>query len=287
MRRFHLLAVVGALFPILLSAQRVRVRPVLDTIPGIQWRAERGHLQERFPAEWRALSDALTKDRLTLERFRGQQLSGTKALEASRVIDHVHDIDRAYAALAKTERDAPLPPEVTRVLGATYETPPLRPAPATSSEEPPAEWTSGGRGRSGHPKVSYPPHDKTHPEPAPPVDPAVSPTVSREPPPEKPPSPIPSSLYEGIQAYCGGKYGRAIEILGAAAPEEGYYRAQVALFRAASRFSQYTVDGSRDERLRQALLADIREFRRFDPKHDPDSRFFSPRFRAFVASTAR
>jgi hypothetical protein len=262
------------------------------TIPAIHRHAERERLPARFPGEWRALSDALTKNRLILQRFRHSHLAGAKATEAFRAIDEVNDIARACLALAKTASGAPMPAEVTKLLGVANGDPPLQPAPAASPEEPQAEWTTGG-GHRGRRTVSvYPKHAKTNPESTPAAPPVAAPvstvstTISHEIPPAKTSAPVPSNLYEGIQAYCGGKYGRAIELLGTAGPEDGYYRAQVALFRAASRFSQYTVDGSRDEKLRQAVLTDVREYRRLDPKHSPDARIFSPSFRNFVAGTA-
>jgi hypothetical protein len=291
------LVFLAALSPLLLQAQEVRVSPALDSISAIQRRAIQNGIRERFPAEWNVLSDLLNTDRVTLHKFRDTDLTPSQSVEVSGVIDHVERIGKACVALEQLADDAALPSEVTTLLNRPkHEKASPTQTSAGTPEEPEPAWMTGRRWRNS---VSVLPVTKpatetvkaapSHQTPVPPANepPAFAPDAARAQRLQRAQmaSAVPPNLYEGIRAYCNGKYAQALDLLGQKQSVDGPYRAQIALFRAAARFSKYAID--RDETLRQALIEDIREYRRLEPNQVLDSRFFSPGFRAFVAKTSR
>ena len=97
----------------------------------------------------------------------------------------------------------------------------------------------------------------------------------------------PRTLADAINAYAGGDYGRAIKLLDGTNASDGVYRGQIALFRAAARYSQYVMAGERDGGLKRRVEDDVLAFRGIDPNRPLDPRLFSPKFLSFVARTVR
>jgi hypothetical protein len=137
MKTLRAFAVLAALTPAVVWAQGVRVGPALAAIPGIVSRATQQRLPERFPEQWQLLESMLERDRVILEEFRGKQLSGTKAVEVSNVIDDVDRIRKACLALEKAASGDAFPPELLKALGQTPAAPTVNPPAAPTPAAPP------------------------------------------------------------------------------------------------------------------------------------------------------
>jgi hypothetical protein len=95
----------------------------------------------------------------------------------------------------------------------------------------------------------------------------------------------PPVLTEAINEYAAGHYDQAVNLLAKSTSSDRVYRAQMVLFRAAARYSQYVVDGEQNAALKKLALDDVKEYRRLEPRLPLNTRYFSPRFRSLVAQT--
>ncbi len=174
-------------------------------------------------------------------------------------------IQKFEAVALKKTRDACGPaPQLTPPLTASA-------APATTTTTQSAETHA--------PATAPPPVTATiaavSTQPAPQTTSSASAAASR-------PQP-PVNLAEAVRAYARGEYQRAITLLAASTTNERVYKAQVALFRGASRYSQFLAAGGTNTSLKRQIIADVLEYRGLD-KRPVDPRLFSPRFRDFVAN---
>jgi hypothetical protein len=112
-----------------------------------------------------------------------------------------------------------------------------------------------------------------------------------DPAPARSPGPLPArapaELVSAAHAYFEGRYEDVIRTLGDVGDGSGPAALQSHLLRAAARFALYALGGSRDEALRQAVVADVQAVRRMDPDFEPDASAFSPRFRALFKQDGR
>jgi len=95
---------------------------------------------------------------------------------------------------------------------------------------------------------------------------------------------VPAELLAGASAYLRAQYREAVEMLSRARSEDARMKAHVLLLRSAARFALYLLSEEKDDALKQAALADVRDCRRLDPQALPSPRVFSPRFLAFFSS---
>ena len=95
---------------------------------------------------------------------------------------------------------------------------------------------------------------------------------------------MPAELLAGASAYLRAQYREAVEMLSRARSEDARMKAHVLLLRSAARFALYLLSEEKDDALKQAALADVRDCRRLDPQALPSPRVFSPRFLAFFSS---
>ncbi len=93
----------------------------------------------------------------------------------------------------------------------------------------------------------------------------------------------PLNLAEAVRAYARGEYPRALSLLASSSTNDRVYKAQVALLRGASRYSQFLAAGGTNTSLKKQIVADIRAYRDLDNR-PLDPRLFSPRFRDFVSN---
>lgn len=98
---------------------------------------------------------------------------------------------------------------------------------------------------------------------------------------------LPAPLLLAMEAYFGGDYGRAVQLLeslptapeSAAAPQRAAReRLLTAFFRAAARYALYLLSGEEEQSLLLAAQADLETARRENPAFAPHPDFFSPRF---------
>jgi tetratricopeptide (TPR) repeat protein len=95
------------------------------------------------------------------------------------------------------------------------------------------------------------------------------------------PTPPPAELLAGAEAYFGGDYEKAAQILEAKTFGDPRAAAQARLFVAASRYSSWVLGGSVDGKLREQAAAAARECAHLNASLALNPRAFSPRFVEF------
>ena len=97
---------------------------------------------------------------------------------------------------------------------------------------------------------------------------------------------VTTELVTATRPYFAGNYAAAKAALDSLNYPDGRFKAQLRLFRAATTYSLYALDGERNEALRRDAEANIREYRRLTPSAPaPDPSAFSLRFIQFFNST--
>lgn len=152
-----------------------------------------------------------------------------------------------------------------RVAGNTAP-PPTTPAPVTTTTTtlPPTTTTLA-------------PATTTRPTPPPPT---TRPTTLPTPPPTTTAAPVsaPADLVRAAEAYFGGRYREAADLLDRLPSLTGRVAAQAHLFRAATHFALYRLDGEKNDQLRARAVQDIASCRSADPALVPDPEAFPPPF---------
>lgn len=113
--------------------------------------------------------------------------------------------------------------------------------------------------------------------------------VEAPPPPPPPVAPRrptgpPAALRRAVDAFFAGNYQQTVELLTDPIRGRSAARAQGLLFRAAARYALFLLGSETDYGLRGQALEDVIACRREDPKLEPNTEAFSPRFRDFFAS---
>ena len=192
-----------------------------------------------------------------------------------------------YATLRKLRTTCP-PESVVATETTAPKPPPPQPQPVTitvpvETTTQVATATTTTRAPQPQPQPVQPQPVVTKPPPPQPQPVVVATRTDTQP---KPPAPVPTPkppvappwLVTAVRDYFAGRYDAAIGELHAIAGSDPRARSQALLIRAASAYSLYLLGGEKDDKLRAAVLADIRACRAVDPALVPARQYFSPRF---------
>ncbi|MEM9302126.1 MAG: hypothetical protein AAGE01_08455 [Pseudomonadota bacterium] len=97
----------------------------------------------------------------------------------------------------------------------------------------------------------------------------------------------PAELKRIAEAYFAGQYDSAVQLANPAAFSDERARIQALLFRAASRFKQYTLGGAESTQLMSQVQADISSIKQLDRQFTPFVSAFPPKFTELFNASGR